>query len=101
MRAAIHRRHILQGTAALGVATLLPKCALAQGATGFGPERHGMSIFGDLKYAEGFAHFDYVNPSAPKGGEMSLQVTSTGGNQNFQTFDTLNMHCLLYTSRCV
>lgn len=29
---------------------------------------HGLSIFGELKYPEGFAHFDFVNPDAPKGG---------------------------------
>jgi microcin C transport system substrate-binding protein len=29
---------------------------------------HGISTFGALKYPEGFAHFDYVNPDAPKGG---------------------------------
>lgn len=92
MPAAIHRRHVLQGAGALGVSTLLPRAGLAQDSAVFGPERHGMSIFGDLKYADGFAHFDYVNPAAPKGGEMSLQVSSVGGNQNFQTFDTLNMH---------
>lgn len=28
--------------------------------------------FGDIKYPPGFAHFDYVNPAAPKGGVMSL-----------------------------
>jgi microcin C transport system substrate-binding protein len=86
----LHRRRLLQGAAALGVATILPEGALAQERT-FGPERHGMSIFGDLKYAEDFRHFDYVNPAAPKGGEIALQVSSVGGNQNFQTFDTLNI----------
>ena len=30
-------------------------------------------------------------PDAPKGGLLSLQITNTGGNQNFDTFDTLNM----------
>jgi microcin C transport system substrate-binding protein len=29
---------------------------------------HGLSIFDDLKYPTDFAHFDYVNPDAPKGG---------------------------------
>jgi microcin C transport system substrate-binding protein len=33
--------------------------------------RHGLSYFGDLKYPPGFAHFDYVNPNAPKGGKLS------------------------------
>ncbi|KAF0229417.1 MAG: microcin C transport system substrate-binding [Beijerinckiaceae bacterium] len=78
-------------SAGLGVATLLPSRLLAQGAGDFGPESHGMSIFGDLKYPADFKHFDYVNPNAPKGGEIALQVGSVGGNQTFQTFDTLNM----------
>ncbi|HRJ69327.1 MAG TPA: extracellular solute-binding protein [Beijerinckiaceae bacterium] len=86
------RRSLLAGAGAfVGVSTLLPSGTWAQQAASFGPERHGLSIFGDLKYPPGFAHFDYVNPSAPKGGEMALQVSSVGGNQNFLTFDTLNM----------
>ena len=32
---------------------------------------HGISTFGDLKYPADFAHLDYVNPDAPKGGEIS------------------------------
>ena len=80
------RRALLAGAAGLGVATLIPSPLRAQqDAQGFGPERHGMSIFGDLKYPENFAHFAYVEPKAPKGGEMALQVSSTGGNQNFLT----------------
>ncbi len=47
---------------------------------------HGISTFGDLKYAEGFAHFDYVNPDAPKGGTFS-----TWG---FGTFDSLSPYIL-------
>jgi len=38
---------------------------------------HGFSEFGDLKYPEGFAHFDYVNPDAPKGGELSYAAQGT------------------------
>jgi microcin C transport system substrate-binding protein len=30
--------------------------------------RHGVSLFGDLKYPSGFKQFDYVNANAPKGG---------------------------------
>lgn len=33
---------------------------------------HAYAQFGDIKYPPGFSHFDYVNPSAPKGGEISL-----------------------------
>ncbi len=32
--------------------------------------RHGVSLFGDLKYPPGFKQFDYVNPQAPKGGDV-------------------------------
>lgn len=32
---------------------------------------HGISPFGELKYPADFAHLDYVNPDAPKGGEIS------------------------------
>ncbi len=38
---------------------------------------HGFSEFGDLKYPEGFAHFDYVNPEAPRGGELSYAAQGT------------------------
>ncbi len=54
-------------------------------------ETHGLSSFGDLALPQDFQHFDYVNPDAPKGGLLSLQITNTGGNQNFDTFDTLNI----------
>ena len=33
---------------------------------------HAYGQFGDVKYPANFPHFDYVNPSAPKGGEMTL-----------------------------
>ena len=33
---------------------------------------HGISTFGELKYESGFPHLDYVNPDAPKGGEISV-----------------------------
>lgn len=47
---------------------------------------HGISTFGDLKYPEGFAHFEYVNPDAPKGGSFS-----TWG---FGTFNSLTPYIL-------
>lgn len=33
---------------------------------------HAYAQFGDIKYPAGFTHFEYVNPAAPKGGEISL-----------------------------
>jgi microcin C transport system substrate-binding protein len=38
---------------------------------------HGFSEFDELKYPEGFASFDYVNPNAPKGGELSYATQGT------------------------
>jgi len=46
---------------------------------------HGYALWGDLKYPEGFAHFDYVNPQAPRGG--SLRLVS---NSRASTFDKYN-----------
>ena len=43
---------------------------------------HGISTFGELKYPADFAHLDYVNPDAPKGGEISEWRPGT--------FDSLN-----------
>jgi microcin C transport system substrate-binding protein len=43
--------------------------------------RHGLSLFGDLKYPPGFKQFDYVNPNAPKGG--SVRLTGFGTYDNF------------------
>jgi microcin C transport system substrate-binding protein len=45
-------------------------------------QRHGLTLFGSLKYAPDFEHFDYVNPDAPKGG--LLRYASMG------SFDSLN-----------
>lgn len=33
---------------------------------------HAYGQFGDVRYPAGFAHFSYVNPAAPKGGELVL-----------------------------
>lgn len=46
---------------------------------------HGYAMHGLPKYAEGFAHFDYVNPQAPKGGAVKLGVVARGGG-----FDSFN-----------
>lgn len=46
------------------------------------PFRSGTSSSGTPRYQPGFAHFDYVNPRAPKGGEVSMSVVGT--------YDTFN-----------
>ena len=58
---------------------------LASGAVLAEP-RHGLSVFGDLKYPADFKHFDYVNPDAPKGGRLSANGPIT--------FDSFNSFLL-------
>lgn len=45
---------------------------LALGWAGLSWAAHAYGQFGDIKYPAGFSHFDYVNPQAPKGGEITL-----------------------------
>ncbi len=45
-------------------------------------EADGYSTFGEFKYGPDFEHLDYVNPDAPKGGEISVWAQGT--------FDTFN-----------
>src|SRR5688500_1611270 len=44
--------------------------------------RHGLSLFGDLKYPAGFKNFAYVNVNAPKGGAARLIAFGTYDNFN-------------------
>jgi hypothetical protein len=64
------RETLLLGSAAF--ASTIARPALAQK----GPERHGMSAFGDLKYPAGFKHFDYVDPNAPKASGSTSSIGS-------------------------
>ncbi len=43
---------------------------------------YGFSTFGEFKYGPDFEHLDYVNPDAPKGGEISIWAQGT--------YDTFN-----------
>ncbi len=84
------RRTALKAGAAGALATLVarPLAAFADNSV----ETHGLSSFGDLALPPDFPYFAYVNPQAPTGGLLSLQITGTSGNQNFDTFDTLNIY---------
>ena len=46
---------------------------------------HGYALWGDLKYPANFTQFDYVNPQAPKRGELRLV-----SNLRVSTFDKYN-----------
>lgn len=46
---------------------------------------HGYALWGSPQYPAGFSHFNYVNPQAPKGGELRLV-----SNSRASTFDKYN-----------
>ncbi|MDO6478704.1 extracellular solute-binding protein [Shimia thalassica] len=45
-------------------------------------QSHGYSYFGDLSYPKDYTHFNYVNPDAPKGGEIALWAPGTFDSMN-------------------
>lgn len=64
------------------LAGLLLAAALACLSNAHAQPRHGLSAFGDLKYPPDFRHFDYVNPDAPKGGELRMWQLNAFDNLN-------------------
>ncbi|WP_371055236.1 extracellular solute-binding protein [Rhodosalinus sp. K401] len=88
----------LFGAAALALSAAFPPATAAAetGTPAFTPEpseaaraqggevvvSHGYNFFGDLTYPPDFAHFDYVNPDAPVGGEISLWAPGTFDSMN-------------------
>ncbi|NOE28453.1 extracellular solute-binding protein [Ruegeria sp. HKCCD6157] len=70
----------LAGIFGLCAVLLSPQAAMAldEGVT----RSHGYSYFGNLDYPADYPHLNYVNPDAPKGGELSLAASGT--------FDSLN-----------
>jgi len=63
----------------LAIAVLSAQAALAEDKV---ITSHGYSYFGDLKYPADYPHFDYVNPDAPKGGEIALYAPGTFDSMN-------------------
>ncbi|MBI1889396.1 MAG: ABC transporter substrate-binding protein [Burkholderiales bacterium] len=55
-------------------------CLTAAGNSAFAA--HAFTLHGEPKYPANFAHFDYVKPDAPKGGQLNLS--------NLGNFDKLN-----------
>ena len=87
---AITRRRLLQSAAiaavapTLKVATGIPAidAARAQTAASEPVWRHGLSVFGEIKYPADFKRLDYVNPDAPKGGIARQILIGTFDNFN-------------------
>ncbi|MEP9377737.1 extracellular solute-binding protein [Aquabacter sp. CN5-332] len=62
-----------------GLALFLAPTAIAGSA---GTPDHAIAMHGDAALPDGFDHFAYANPAAPKGGRLTLSVPGT--------FDSLN-----------
>lgn len=63
------------------IAILFSLCATGALAA---PQHHAVAMHGSPKYAADFAHFDYVNPDAPKGGVLRRHVI--GSFDSFNPF---------------
>jgi peptide/nickel transport system substrate-binding protein len=68
-----------RGLAALAFVTATLTCAQAHAAD---ITRHAIAMHGEPAMPEGFSHFGYVNPNAPKGGRLTEGAIGT--------FDSLN-----------
>ncbi len=80
------RRAFVGGTLALPVTTVSAQLFAQSSAKAAEPVwRHGLSLFDEVKYPAGFAHFDYVNPQAPKGGSVRQIAIGTFDNFNMVT----------------
>jgi microcin C transport system substrate-binding protein len=84
----LQRREFLALAGAAAAAPLLPGQLFAENPVD--TPLHGLSAFGELKYAPDFTHFGYLNPDAPKGGTLSFSPPNWQYNQNVTTFNTLN-----------
>lgn len=76
---------LLFATQALGLVLLAVMSSTAIAVE----KRHAAALIGKPKYGPDFKHFDYVNPDAPKGGEVRMMA--------FGTFETFNK--MLYKGR--
>lgn len=63
---------------ALALFSLTAACAQAERIN----ESYSFAQLGTAKYATGFTHFDYTNPAAPKGGNITLSAIGTYDNFN-------------------
>ena len=68
------------------VALSLALLILLPGGQAVSEPRHGISVFGKLKYGPDFQHFDWADPAAPKGGLLRIR--------DLGTFDTVNLYIL-------
>ena len=80
------RRSVIRATAATLAAPALGALGVETFARSAAAQtqnwKHGLSLFGELKYPEGFKNFDYVNAAAPQGGVVRQVAFGTYDNFN-------------------
>ncbi|MDE1461083.1 extracellular solute-binding protein [Spartinivicinus poritis] len=90
MQFLLQKRRSVADTTLLSLTILLSLTAVLYCQLSYPKEQitvsHGLALHGELKYPVNFKHFDYVNPTAPKAGEIKLM-----GHGNF---DSLNYYTL-------
>ncbi len=75
------RSCLAQTTARCAAAIAMLACVCVPALADTGP-RHAIAMHGDPALPQGFAHFRYVNPAAPKGGRLVEGVLGTFDNLN-------------------
>lgn len=83
----MRRRDLLSLSAALGIAPGALRAATPAGgsaAPGQAIRTHALSLLGQPELPADFRHFPFVNPDAPKGGEIAL--TALGSFDSFNGF---------------
>ncbi|MEJ0052897.1 MAG: extracellular solute-binding protein [Methylovirgula sp.] len=94
-RLVVSRRSVLQLCSGLiGASIPFRSIPVLADAPASGGETHGLSIFGDLALPKDFKSFAYVNPQAPKGGQLALQPSGGGANVSPTTFNSFNDYIL-------
>ena len=72
----------LASAALLSAAALLSSALAAKSEEQKITKSHGYSFYGNLDYPEDYTHFAYVNPEAPKGGEIAIPFVGTLDSMN-------------------
>lgn len=69
---------------ALGALSVLPVSISGKALADERVCHHALSLLGEPKLPADYKHFDWVNPDAPKGGE--LRIAGVGGFDSLNTF---------------
>jgi microcin C transport system substrate-binding protein len=82
----LSRRTLLKLSALAGLPNLPNIAAVSVARAEDRVFRHALTLFDDIKYPPDFRHFEYVNPSAPKGGKIRLYAIGSFDSLNPYTF---------------